>query len=61
MKAGKGKMPKLKDRVKVRFEVRLVDGMVFDSGTAEWVTSSVVRGLREGLGRACTGVGVERY
>lgn len=49
MKAGKGGEPKRKDNVKVQYEARLIDGTVFDSGTAEWKTGSVIRGLTEGL------------
>jgi len=48
-KTGKGKMPKRKDTVRVGFEGRLPDGTVFDSGTADWKTGSVITGLSEGL------------
>ena len=50
-KGGKGKAPLRKDTVKVRFKAQLIDGTVFDSGTAEWKIGSVIRGLREGLQR----------
>jgi len=51
LKAGKGKKkPSRKDTVKVSFSARLIDGTVFDQGTAAaWKTGSVVRGLSEGL------------
>jgi G3E family GTPase/FKBP-type peptidyl-prolyl cis-trans isomerase len=56
-KAGKGKKPKRKDSVKVRFEGRVpvwVDmntqtEKVFDSGTTNWSMASVISGLSEGL------------
>ena len=50
-KGGKGKAPLRKDTVKVRFKAQLIDGTVFDSGTAEWKIGSVIRGLSEGLQR----------
>ena len=49
LKAGKGKKPQRKDKVKVQYKAQLIDGTVFDSGTAEWKTGSVIRGLSEGL------------
>lgn len=48
-KAGKGKNPRRTDTVKAQYKAQLIDGTVFDSGRAEWVVGSVIRGLGEGL------------